>query len=120
MGSRYPALASASGRCIAAFGGHAWGEIERRFRSVRWDHPPTLAEWRTDVEGTRLAGHAVDEDRCIAGVTIVTAPVMRRGRMSHGSVVLGVSEQLRRIGHAAICTEVAAEAATPSKRLEDG
>lgn len=120
VGSRYPALVSASGRCIAAFGGHPWGEIEKRFRSVRWDNPPTLAEWRTDVEATRLAGYAVDEDRYIAGVTIVTAPVMRRGRMSHGLVVLGVSEQLRRIGHAAIGAEVSAEAAALSKRLEDG
>jgi len=119
VGSRYPALVSASGRCIAAFGGHAWSEIDRRFRAVRWDNPPTLAEWRADVEATRLAGYAVDDGRYIAGVTVVTAPVMRRGRMSHGLVGLGVSEQLRRIGHVALGEELASEAAALSRRLED-
>lgn len=119
IGSRYPALVSASGRCIAAFGGHSWVEIEKRFRSVRWDNPPTPAQWRADVEATQAAGYAVDEGRYIAGVTIVTAPVMPRGRMSHGLVVLGVSEQLRRIGHAVIGAELAAEAAILSRQLED-
>jgi len=42
IGSHYPALISASGRCLAAFGGHLWPEIERRFRALRWDDPPTL------------------------------------------------------------------------------
>lgn len=119
VGSRYPALVSASGRCIAAFGGYGWGEIEKRFRTVRWDKPPTPAEWRADVEATRLTGYAVDEGRYIAGVTVITAPVMPRGRMSHGLVVLGVSEQLRRIGHAALGEELASEAAALSRRLED-
>ncbi|MBR0680942.1 helix-turn-helix domain-containing protein [Roseomonas eburnea] len=119
VGSRYPALVSASGRCIAAFGGYPWKEIESRFRAVRWDNPPTLAEWRADVEATRLVGYAVDEGRYIAGVTVITAPVMPRGRMSHGLVVLGVSEQLRRIGHTFIGEELASEAAILSRQLED-
>lgn len=119
IGSRYPALVSASGRCIAAFGGFPWDEIEARFRAVRWDNPPTIAEWRADVAAARLAGYAVDDGRYIAGVTVITAPVIRRGRMSHGLVVLGVSEQLRRIGHDALGAELAAEAATLSRRIED-
>jgi DNA-binding IclR family transcriptional regulator len=119
VGSRYPALVSASGRCIAAFGGYPWHEIEKRFRAVRWDNPPTAEEWRADVEATRLAGYAVDEGRYIAGVTVITAPVMPRGRMSHGLVVLGVSEQLRRIGHTVIGAEIASEAAILSRQLED-
>src|SRR5262249_23227325 len=41
IGSRFPALISASGRCIAAFGGHGWAAIERRFRGLRWDRPPS-------------------------------------------------------------------------------
>jgi DNA-binding IclR family transcriptional regulator len=119
VGSRYPALVSASGRCIAAFGGYPWHEIEKRFRAVRWDNPPTAEEWRADVDATRLAGYAVDEGRYIAGVTVITAPVMPRGRMSHGLVVLGVSEQLRRIGHTVIGAEIASEAAILSRQLED-
>lgn len=119
VGSRYPALISATGRCIAAFGGATASELERRFRALRWDNPPSLPQWRIDVEATRRAGYAVDEGRYITGVTIVTAPVMPRGRMSHGLVVLGVSEQLRGAGHEALGEELRERAAELSRRLED-
>jgi DNA-binding IclR family transcriptional regulator len=119
VGSRYPTMISASGRCIAAFGGHRWEELEKRFMALRWDNPPTLAQWRADIEATRRAGYAVDEGSYIAGVTIIAAPVTPRGRMSHGLVALGVSEQLRRIGHATLAEEMRAEAAALSRRLED-
>ncbi|HEY8611945.1 MAG TPA: IclR family transcriptional regulator [Roseomonas sp.] len=118
VGSRYPALISASGRCIAAFGGHPWGEIEGRFQRLRWDNPPTLPQWRADVETTRQAGYAVDDGLYIAGVTIIAAPVMPRGRVSHALVVVGVGEQLRRIGHAALGEEIRERAAELSRRME--
>lgn len=118
VGSRYPALISASGRCIAAFGDHPWSEIERRFRGLRWDNAPTLAQWRADVEATRQTGYAVDDGRYIAGVTIIAAPVLLRGRMSHALVVIGVGEQLRRIGYAGLGEELRAKAADMSRRME--
>src|SRR5690606_25224088 len=37
IGSRFPALISATGRCIAAFGDHAEEEIAARFGTLRWD-----------------------------------------------------------------------------------
>ena len=117
IGSRYPALISATGRCIAAFGGHPWPAIERRFTSLRWQNPPTLPQWRADVAATSQVGYAVDEGRYIAGVTVIAAPVMPRGRVSHALVMVGVSEQLRRIGLAALGEELRAEAATLSRRL---
>lgn len=119
IGSRYPALISASGRCIAAFGGHAWPDIERRFKALRWDNPPDPAQWRADVEATRVQGFAVDEGRYIAGVTIIAAPVLRRARVSHALVVVGVSEQLRRVGHAALGEELRGRAAALSGQLDN-
>jgi hypothetical protein len=41
VGSRFPALISASGRCIAAFGAYDSAEIERRFRALRCDRAPS-------------------------------------------------------------------------------
>lgn len=117
IGSRYPALISASGRCIAAFGGHAQGDIEQRFKALRWDNPPSLTQWRDDVEVTRKQGFAVDEGRYIAGVTIIAAPVLRRDRVSHALVVVGVGEQLRRIGHGALGEELRERAAALSEHL---
>jgi len=118
VGSRYPALVSASGRCIAAFGGFEWKEIEKRFQAIRWDNPPTLAQWLCDIEETRSAGFAVDEGRYMAGVTVITAPVAPGTRMSYGLVVLGVSEQLHRIGHMTLGEQLVLEAASLSRRLE--
>jgi DNA-binding IclR family transcriptional regulator len=118
VGSRYPALISATGRCIAAFGGHPWKDIERRFHLLRWDDPPGLTQWRADVQATRESGYAVDEGRYITGVTIIAAPVMPRGRVSHALVVVGVSEQLRRIGLTTIGAELREHAIELSRRLE--
>jgi DNA-binding IclR family transcriptional regulator len=117
VGSRYPALISATGRCVAAFGGHPWPEMEKRFAALRWQSPPSLAQWRDDIAATARAGFAVDEGRYIAGVTVIAAPVMPRGRVSHALVIVGVSEQLRRIGLAAIGEELRAEATALSHRL---
>ena len=118
IGSRFPALISATGRCIAAFGGHQIEEVERRFRLLRWDNPPDLERWREEVEATRVAGYAVDEGQYISGVTIVAAPVLSRGGVTNVLVILGVSEQLRRIGAAAIGEALRRRAAELSERLE--
>ncbi len=40
VGSRFPALISATGRCIAAFGEHPEAEVKSRFKALRWDNPP--------------------------------------------------------------------------------
>jgi DNA-binding IclR family transcriptional regulator len=120
VGSRYPALISATGRCIAAFGAHPWKEIERRFHGLRWEDPPSLDQWRADVQATRESGYAVDEGRYITGVTVIAAPVMPRGRMSHALVIVGVSEQLRRIGLTAIGATLRTQAGTLSLHLESG
>src|SRR5580698_1461742 len=71
IGSRFPALISATGRCVAAFGNHSWAEIQARFRMLRWDVPPTLAIWRSEVRATERAGYAIDDGRYIRGVSIV-------------------------------------------------
>lgn len=95
IGSRFPALISATGRCLAAFGGHAWKDVEAGFRRLRWDRPPSLRAWRAEVEAARAAGYSVDRGNYIAGVTIFAAPVLdARGLMSHAVVALGVSEQI--------------------------
>jgi DNA-binding IclR family transcriptional regulator len=94
-GSRFPALISATGRCIAAFGGHSEREIERRFKSLRWDRPPSYAEWRQEVEAVKQTRFGVDADRYIFGVTIISAPVLRGTRVSNLIVAAGLSERLR-------------------------
>jgi DNA-binding IclR family transcriptional regulator len=98
IGSRFPALISATGRCIAAHSRLPWSEIERRFHALRWDNAPKLEQWRADIESARRVGYAVDEGNYIGGVTIIAAPVTSDGSVSHAVVAVGLSEQLRRAG----------------------
>ena len=98
IGSRFPALISATGRCLAAFGSYPWVEIEARFARLRWDVAPTLEAWRAEVEAVRVAGYAVDDGQYIRGVSIVAAPVHMPNGAINALVVVGVSEQMRRIG----------------------
>jgi DNA-binding IclR family transcriptional regulator len=91
IGSRFPALISATGRCIAAFGGHADAAIARRFGDLRWDNPPSFDEWQTEVSAARTDGFAVDDGRYIEGVTVVAAPVFHSGGApTHALVAVGL------------------------------
>lgn len=69
IGSRFPALISATGRCIAAFGDHSEAKLEAKFKTLRWDEPPSFEQWQAQVAQTRAQGFAVDESNYISGVT---------------------------------------------------
>jgi DNA-binding IclR family transcriptional regulator len=118
IGSRFPALISATGRCIAAFGGHSEAELEARFRTLRWDEPPTLDEWKAQVSQTRSQGFAVDAGNYISGVTLIAAPVWKtRMKLSHALVALGISSTLRRAGLPALQDILLSAAQTLSNQL---
>lgn len=99
VGSRFPALISATGRCLAAFTDFPQKEVLSRWKAVRWDDPPTLDEWLADVERARQQRFSFDRNRYIAGSTVVSAPILNRsGVMTYALNTVGVSEQVRRIG----------------------
>lgn len=98
IGSRFPALISATGRCVAAFGCHSDAEIESRFKLLRWDEPLGYDEWRTQVRRTRTQGFAVDDGNYMSGLTVIAAPVWTRGKLSHALAAVGTSSALRRNG----------------------
>lgn len=120
IGSRYPALISATGRCLAAFGGHSRAEVEQRFRQLRWDRPPGLRTWRAEVAAARRDGYSVDRGNYIRGVTVVAVPVLTAGSMSHALVTVGVSEQVAEIGAERIAGDLRHAAAELSGRLGGG
>ncbi|HKY90517.1 MAG TPA: IclR family transcriptional regulator [Nevskiaceae bacterium] len=118
IGSRFPALISATGRCVAAFGGHEESELKARFETLRWDHPPSYAQWQEQVRQTRAQGVAVDEGYYISGVTVVAAPVWSpRGKLSHALVALGIGSALQRGGLPALQQALVTDAAALSNQL---
>lgn len=99
IGSRFPQLISASGRCIAAFGAYSDDDLKRGFAALRWENPPPFATWKKQVEATRTQGYGVDEGNYIHGVTIVAAPVLDvQGRIRYILVALGIPQQIERLG----------------------
>ncbi len=110
IGSRFPALISATGQCIAAFGDHSWAAIEQRFATLRWDNPPSLTAWRSSVRSTRRVGYAIDDSRYIDGVAIVASPVRMANGVVNTLVVVGVGGQMRRLGLAKLGEAVRARA----------
>lgn len=109
LGSRFPSLISATGRCHAAFNlaGVPEDRLHARFRQLNWDHPPEFGEWMAEVAATRREGYAVDRGRYISGVTILAAPFFdRTRRMTHSIVAIGISERMEAIGVAGLAARM--------------
>jgi DNA-binding IclR family transcriptional regulator len=118
IGSRFPALISATGRCIAAWGNYPEGELEARFAKLRWEEPPSFAEWQAQVAQTRAQGFGIDEGNYIAGVTVLAAPVWKnRGRPSHALVAIGIGAALKRNGLEELEAALVAAARTVTQQL---
>ncbi len=97
VGSRFPALISATGRCVAAFTDQPWSEVERRFRLLRWHNAPAYTAWRKEVDQARRQGFSIDRGNYIAGVTIVAVPVLdAKGAIRHAIAAVGLGNQLDR------------------------
>lgn len=118
IGSRFPALISATGRLIAAFGDYPDSELRGRFDKLRWDEPPTYAEWQAQVAEARQHGVAVDAGNYISGVTVVAAPVWKAaGPPSHALVGIAIGGVLRGERLPALQTALLASAGAVSRQL---
>jgi DNA-binding IclR family transcriptional regulator len=118
VGSRFPALISATGRCVAAFSGHPWNEVEKRFRRLRWHNPPSDETWRKDVETVRRQGYSIDRGNYIDGVTIVAVPVLNARRtITHTIAAVGLGSQLDRAAARALAHDMRAAAEDVAARL---
>jgi DNA-binding IclR family transcriptional regulator len=111
VGSRFPALISATGRLVAAFSREPRGEIERRFRSLRWQSPPEVAAWWRQVATARRQGYALDRGNYIAGATVLSVPVFDiAGGLTHTLVAAGMSGQFDATSTPALIADLKAEA----------
>ena len=118
VGSRFPALISATGRCIAAFGGHSETALKARFETLRWDVPPTYDSWRDQIEATKAQGYGIDDGNYIAGVTVLAAPVWQpSGKLSHALVAIGIGSALKQNGLEALAEALVAGARNVSEQM---
>lgn len=95
LGSRFPLLISATGRLFAAFNADNPADLEREFKKLVWDHPPSFQEWQAEVELSRQRGYAVDQGTYISGVTVVAVPILNaKKEMIRSLVAIGITERL--------------------------
>jgi len=95
LGSRFPALISATGRCYAAFGSFGETELRNAFARLQWDNPPRFDAWLEEVAEVRRRGYAVDSGAYMSGVTVVAAPFLNSaGRMTRSLVAIGITERM--------------------------
>jgi DNA-binding IclR family transcriptional regulator len=96
LGSRFPALISATGRLFAAFNTQDESVLAEDFAKLVWDHPPKFDDWLEEVREARERGYAVDQGTYISGVTVVATPVFgNTGAMTRSIVAIGISERLK-------------------------
>jgi len=96
LGSRFPALISATGRLLAAYNGLDEATLNVEFGSLIWDHPPSFDDWIKQIKEAREHGYAVDRGVYISGVTVVAVPVFGiDGKMKRSLVAIGISERLQ-------------------------
>ncbi len=103
LGSRFPELISATGRCVAAFNGYDRPTLQSQFQTLEWDNAPDFSTWLAQVEEARRLGYGLDRGDYISGVTIIAAPLFNGdGAMTRGLVAVGISEQVEAAGTATI------------------
>jgi DNA-binding IclR family transcriptional regulator len=96
LGSRFPALISATGRLFAAFNVTDEATLKKGFQKLVWDHPPAYDTWIDEIRQARERGYSVDQGTYISGVTVVAVPVLgTSGAMSRSIVAIGISERLK-------------------------
>ena len=93
LGSRFPALVSATGRCVAAYSNASPRVLKARFDKLRWHRAPDYEEWLAQVAAVRERGFSVDDGNYISGVYIVAAPILgTTGEFRHAIVALCIKE----------------------------
>jgi DNA-binding IclR family transcriptional regulator len=121
VGTRFPALISATGRCFAAFSGWPIEKLATEFAKLKWQAPPVYKAWLKEVEMTRRRGYAVDQGNYIRGVTIIAAPVFDYDKnVSSYVCVIVLAEQISGERFQSVCADIVEFAAKVSAEKNRG
>ena len=98
IGSQFPALISATGRCVAAQNNWDRAELARRFKKLRWQNAPAFETWLDEIAAARRDGFAIDDGNYIRGIIVLAAPIVPStgvpGAPSRAVVAVGLGAQL--------------------------
>lgn len=118
VGSVFPALLSATGRLVAAFGDRPEAEIKQRFAALRWDKPLKYGEWNKEVMFAKKNHFSLDRNTYIAGVTIAAVPVLDpAGHITHTIVCASLMDALNKTEIKKLVIEMKAEACNVTDQI---
>ena len=123
VGSRFPAYISATGRCVAAWSDLSEAQLRRRFDTLKWQSPPSFAQWLREVKQAKRDGFAIDAGHYINGFTVIAAPLIASqpdattAAPRQAIAVVCVSEQLDIERRHALATQAREAAARVALRL---
>jgi DNA-binding IclR family transcriptional regulator len=118
LGSRFPALVSATGRCVAAYANMPPRAMKAQFDRLRWHRAPAYEDWLQQVAAVRAQGYAVDDGNYINGIYIVAAPILdAEGAFRHAIVALCIKEGWAAADLLALADNVRASAAQIAEGL---
>ena len=118
VGSVFPALLSATGRLVAAFGGQSEVEIKKRFQKLRWDKPMDYKVWHKEVLFAKKNQYSIDKNTYIAGVSIVAVPLLTpAGKITHTIVCASLMDALNKAQLAQLVTDMQTQAQAVAGQL---
>jgi DNA-binding IclR family transcriptional regulator len=95
VGSRFPALVSATGRCVAAQSGLSRDELERRFAQLRWERPPRFDDWYEELDRVNAENVAIDVGQYVRGITVMATLIARTSEnVTRGIALIGLEHQM--------------------------
>jgi DNA-binding IclR family transcriptional regulator len=118
VGSRFPAMTSATGRLVAAHTDISEAELRRRFSAAQWDQAPNWESWLKEVETVRRRGYSIDRGNYIGGITVLAVPIFdRHGHVTHAIVAAGVADQISGAKSASLAQDLKTEAQSLSQLM---
>jgi DNA-binding IclR family transcriptional regulator len=118
VGSRFPSLISATGRCVAAESGLSKAELKKRFKDLRWERTPRFEEWYVEVERARKEKVALDLGFYARGITVLSTLVPQtRDNATRGIVLIGLEHQMTEKLHGQLQNELMDAARQVSAQL---
>ena len=96
VGSRFPTLVSATGRCFAAFGNVSDEELAEQFPKLRWHVAPSRSDWKKQISEAKVQGYAVDIGNYISGHMVISVPIMDHDHMAYGIAAVGNETQVKK------------------------
>jgi DNA-binding IclR family transcriptional regulator len=79
IGQRLPVMVGATGRAIMAASSAPSERLKLKFGELRWEAPPTVEDYLTQIDQARSAGWALDEGAYMRALTTVASAVVDRG-----------------------------------------